>query len=148
MRYRTILMSTSLIYALVNCLSVICYKRINVEYGISDKPFVLASNALQTVLGQIAWMPMTVMFAQLVPKGIESVMLAMLSSSLNYGYQVANYGGALVLQQLGVTPDGSQNEDLLALCFDPQKRFLTDLMAPDLKCKSLLLVSCHWFMTP
>eukprot|EP00971_Amphidinium_carterae_P293128 5819766-Amphidinium_carterae.2 len=38
-------------------------------------------------------------------------MFALLYASLNYGHQVSNYGGALVLQQLGVTPNGSMNED-------------------------------------
>eukprot|EP00971_Amphidinium_carterae_P293127 5819766-Amphidinium_carterae.1 len=70
MRFRTILLSTSLVYAVVNCLSVISYKRINIEWGVSDKPFVLVSSAMQTVLGQVAWMPMSVMLAQLVPKGL------------------------------------------------------------------------------
>ena len=72
--YRSMLMSTSLAYALANGLSVIAYKRINIKYGIPDAGFMLASSAMQTVLGQLAWMPMTVMLAQLVPQGLESVM--------------------------------------------------------------------------
>ena len=72
--YRSLLTSSSLAYALANGLSVLAYKRINIKYGIPDPIFMLASNALQTVLGQLSWMPMTVMLAQLVPSGLESVM--------------------------------------------------------------------------
>ncbi|CAE6909656.1 unnamed protein product [Symbiodinium natans] len=109
--YRSLLTSSSLAYALANGLSVLAYKRINIKYGIPDPIFMLASNALQTVLGQLSWMPMTVMLAQLVPSGLESVMYALLSASMSLGFAIANYAGALVLNQLGVTPRGATEED-------------------------------------
>jgi len=111
MRYRSILTSTNLAYALVNCLTVISYKRLNLQYGIPDQAFLLASSAMQTVIGQLAFMPLSLMLAQIVPQGIESVMLALLSASMNFGYSIANYAGAFILQELGVTPDGSDHED-------------------------------------
>ena len=73
-RYRSLLTCSSLAYALANGLTAIAYKRINIKYGIPDAGFMMASSAMQTVLGQLAWMPMTVMLAQLVPQGLESVM--------------------------------------------------------------------------
>ena len=36
---------------------------------------------------------------------------ALLSASLSLGFAVANYGGALVLNLLGVTPNGAVHED-------------------------------------
>ena len=39
-KYRSLLTASSLAYALANGLSVLAYKRINVKYGISDKPFL------------------------------------------------------------------------------------------------------------
>mmetsp|Transcript_21274 Transcript_21274/g.38828 ORF Transcript_21274/g.38828 Transcript_21274/m.38828 type:complete len:565 (-) Transcript_21274:9-1703(-) len=107
-KYRSILMVSSIAYALTNCMSAIAYKRLNLEWGISDKLFMLTSSAMQNVFQQLSWMPMTVMLAQLVPHGIESVMYALLAGSLNMGTTVANYAGALVLNLLGVTPNGDE----------------------------------------
>jgi len=139
--YRSMLMSTSLAYALANGLSVIAYKRINIKYGIPDAGFMLASSAMQTVLGQLAWMPMTVMLAQLVPQGLESVMYALLSASLSSGFAVANYGGALVLSLLGITPNGAVHEDakfenlwiaaLLSACGPCVPLFLVRILIPE-----------------
>ena len=47
--------------------------------GISDKFFVLASDAVQMVVMEIVWLPNMLLMSQLCPKGCEATMFALLA---------------------------------------------------------------------
>eukprot|EP00913_Durusdinium_trenchii_P004913 g4560.t1 len=93
-----------------NLVSCVVFTRTNVRLGISDKFFVLASDAVQMVVMEIAWLPNMLLMSQLCPKGCEATMFALLAGMGNLGANLGNYFGAFLLKMLGVQPTGEPNE--------------------------------------
>lgn len=110
-RYPFILMMGSLLSCACNLVSCIVFTRTNVRFGISDKFFVLASDAVQTVVMEIAWLPNVLLTSQLCPKGCEATMFALLAGMGNLGANLGNYFGAFLLQLLGVQPTGAAGDE-------------------------------------
>ncbi|KAK9863552.1 hypothetical protein WJX84_003033 [Apatococcus fuscideae] len=84
---------------------------VNKQLGLSNELFVLGDSLVLTVLGQVSFMPVLVLAAQLCPEGVEATLFATLMSILNGGAFVGSSGGALLTQIFGVTSD---NFDRLA----------------------------------
>ena len=55
-------------------------------------------------------MPSIVIISQLCPDKVEATMYALFAGSSNLGGNLANYGGAFVMEYLGVKPSGALNE--------------------------------------
>ena len=55
-------------------------------------------------------MPSIVIISQLCPDKVEATMYALFAGSSNLGSDLANYGGAFVMDYLGVEPSGALNE--------------------------------------
>lgn len=109
-RYPFILMMGSILACVCNLVSCVVFTRTNVRLGISDKFFVLASDAVQMVVMEIAWLPNMLLMSQLCPKGCEATMFALLAGMGNLGANLGNYFGAFLLKMLGVQPTGEPNE--------------------------------------
>jgi len=110
-RYPFILMMGSLMSCACSLVSCIVFTRLNVRLGISDKFFVLASDAIQMVVMEIAWLPNMLLMSQLCPKGCEATMFALLAGMGNLGANLGNYFGAFLLQMLSVQPTGAAGDE-------------------------------------
>ncbi|CAD7930955.1 unnamed protein product [Amoebophrya sp. A25] len=108
--YQNILLLSNLVAMALQVVSLIVFLRWNVKWGISDAYFMVASTAITSAVLQFGWMPGTVMLAQLVPRGLESTMYALLAGSFNMSSMMSNYSGALLLKMLKCEPNGSKNE--------------------------------------
>ncbi|CAJ1357791.1 unnamed protein product [Effrenium voratum] len=110
-RYPVMLMVGSIMYAICNLLSCLVYTRANVRLGISDKVFVLASDAMQMVVFELSWLPNMLLMSQLCPKGCEATMFALLAGMGNLGMNLGGYFGAFMLDMLGVKPTGQVGDE-------------------------------------
>lgn len=96
--------------ALLNLTDVMFFSRMNVRLGIPDHFFVLGSEACEDLVKQWYIMPSIVVMSQLCPDGMEATMYALLAGCYNLGSNNGNNFGAVMLQWLGCTPDGSPGE--------------------------------------
>lgn len=108
--YRSLLIFTNVLWALLSGLDLLLFTRTNVKLGIPDKAFVLSSTCLSSVIQQWKWMPGVVILSHLCPKGMEAIMYALLAGCHNLGNMVAASCGAYLLVLLDCRPNGSPNE--------------------------------------
>lgn len=108
--YRTLLLRTNLMYAILSCFDLLMFTRLNVKLGIPDHAFVLSSTCLGSVISQWKWMPQVVILSHMCPKGMEAIMYALLAGCHNLGNMVAASCGAYLLEVLGCKPSGAPNE--------------------------------------
>ncbi|OCQ99410.1 folate-biopterin transporter [Oscillatoriales cyanobacterium USR001] len=87
----------------------------NRSLGIDDHWFSLGDSMILRMVGQIAYMPLLVLSAQLCPEGVEATLFALLMSVLNLAGLVSNELGALLTHWLGVTATNFDNLWLLIL---------------------------------
>lgn len=108
--YRSIYFFANLAVTLLNLVGLVLYTRTNIRLGIPDKVFVLCGSVMQSLVLTWMWIPGVVMLAHLCPKGLEASMYALLAGCHNIGSSVAQYSGAFMLSELGITPNGSEGE--------------------------------------
>lgn len=108
--YRGIYFIANVAVTVLNLLGLLLYTRKNIDLGIPDKVFVLCGSVMQSLVLTWMWIPGVVMLAHLCPKGLEASMYALLAGCHNIGSSVAQYSGAFMLSELGITPNGSINE--------------------------------------
>jgi len=82
---------------------------LNRDLGIPDTAFAFGDSLVLTVLGQLAFMPLLVLAAEICPVGVEGTLFAALMSIFNGAGIVGNEAGALLTQALGVTEDNFDN---------------------------------------
>ena len=108
--YRSIYFFANLAVTVLNLVGLVLYTRTNLDWGIPDKVFVLCGSVMQSLVLTWMWIPGIVMLAHLCPKGLEASMYALLAGCHNIGSSVAQYSGAYMLSELGITPNGSIDE--------------------------------------
>lgn len=81
----------------------------NKTLGISDEVFALGDTAVLTVLGQLSFMPLLVLAAQICPEGVEATLFATLMSILNSGSFIGTSLGASLTSLFGVTSENFDN---------------------------------------
>eukprot|EP00929_Paragymnodinium_shiwhaense_P074098 TRINITY_DN37904_c0_g2_i1.p1 TRINITY_DN37904_c0_g2~~TRINITY_DN37904_c0_g2_i1.p1 ORF type:complete len:698 (-),score=113.59 TRINITY_DN37904_c0_g2_i1:74-2167(-) len=108
--YRSLLVFSNLLVTLLALLDIVMFRRLNLEYGIPDRFFVLGSSVATVVIRQWQWMPGVVVMSQLCPVGMEATMFALLAGCMNLGNQIADFLGAYLLAVLEVHPRGALNE--------------------------------------
>jgi len=110
-RYHALLIFANLLFCALSFFSIIIQLRWNVTYlGLPDHFFAIAGASLQHVVSQWMWVPGMLLLSQLCPPGQEATMFALLAGCHNMGNSMGQIGGALVLDLLGVTPNGALNE--------------------------------------
>lgn len=109
-RYRTLLVIINVVLGLFNFLDMIFYSRLNVRMGIPDHVFVLGTSVFANILSQWQWMPQVIILSYLCPKGMEATMYALLAGCHNLGNVIAANFGALLLDNMGIRPNGSTGE--------------------------------------
>jgi len=108
--YRNLLLFSNCIVTLLSLLDVVMFRRQNLQWGISDRLFVVGSSVSTIVVRQWQWMPGVVVMSQLCPVGMEATMFALLAGCMNLGNQIADFIGAYLLSVLHVHPTGAINE--------------------------------------
>jgi folate/biopterin transporter len=100
--FKSIIISTTIIYSVVSSSQLLLVTRLNIYLGIPDFLFCLASSFLQVALGELNSMPMLVLCARICPKNIEGTMYAFLMSVINFGGMVSMALGSLLMVIVGV----------------------------------------------
>lgn len=126
----------------------------NRQLGIDDRWFSLGDSLILTVMGQIAFMPVLVLAAQLCPKGIEATMFATLMALSNLAGVLSHESGAVLMHWMGITDSNFQRLWLLILVTNlstllplPLLRWLPDKNESDLL-RTDTSISEESFMTP
>jgi folate/biopterin transporter len=112
---RQIFLWSTLISVGLGMTSLILVTHTNRALGIDDQWFSLGDSLILTVMGQIAFMPVLILAAQLCPAGVEATMFAILMSICNLAGIVSHESGALLTHWLGVTDTHFENLWLLVL---------------------------------
>lgn len=149
--YRRIFMVTSLLFMVTCVPNILLFKRINLVWGIPDVAFVLGSEVVQVVVGELNSMPFGVIMLSLCPPGMEASLYAIMAGSSNLGNAFASYQGAFVLEMLDIKPSGNMSGEtrqfdnlwiasLISLLIQVVPLFFIHLLIPDAKQTDDLLV--------
>ncbi len=94
---------TIVISALLSMTMLLLVTHANRALGIDDHWFSLGDSLILTVMGQIAYMPVLVLAAQLCPPGVEATLFALLMSVANLASLLSYEFGAVLMHGLGIT---------------------------------------------
>lgn len=111
-KYRNVFVITNLLYAIVNLLNVIIFKRWNKIIGIPDTFFILGAETFQHVVSVLNYMPFSILISQLCKSDVEAITFSILAASSNLGYALSQFTGAFIMDILKITPTG--NDDTMA----------------------------------
>lgn len=114
---RTLIMFSIILNIFSAAASLLWVQRINLDYGISDRIYVISTDiVIGTLSLALRMLPMMVLFAKITPPHIEGTCFAFLTGTTNFLYGVlATYTGSLVNDTfIGVTSDDLSNFKLLA----------------------------------
>lgn len=100
---RSIFLWSTIISAVLGMTTLILVTHANRSLGIDDRWFSLGDSLILTVMGQIAFMPVLILAAQLCPAGVEATMFAILMSICNLAGILSHESGALLTHFLGIT---------------------------------------------
>lgn len=81
--------------------------------GIPDKFFAILDSVVLSIVGQMTFMPILVLIANICPPGIEGVLYATMMSANNLSGNVGKLGGGLLTKLLGITNYNFDNLPLL-----------------------------------
>lgn len=112
---RLIFLWSTIISVVLGMTSLILVTHANRAIGIDDQWFSLGDSLILTVMGQIAFMPVLILAAQLCPAGVEATMFAILMSICNLAGILSHESGALLTHWLGVTDTNFDKLWLLVL---------------------------------
>lgn len=110
--YRKLLVVTNIAVAILAVCDILLFARVNVRLGISDRALLIILSICMDTVGQFQSMPRGIMFAHLCPKGMESIMTALLASSHNLGHTISMCGSSVVMKILDIEPDGGAHESI------------------------------------
>ncbi|CAK9860280.1 unnamed protein product [Sphagnum jensenii] len=114
---RTVFFWTIVMGTVLGLTQLLLVTGINQSLGISNEWFSIGDSLVLTVLGQVSFMPILVLAAELCPPGVEATLFATLMSISNGGAVLGGLIGAALTQLLGVTSENFQNLALLlVLC--------------------------------
>ena len=112
---RRVFLWSTLISAALGLTTLLLVTHANRALGISDQWFSLGDSLILTVMGQIAYMPVLVLAAQLCPAGVEATMFAILMSICNLAGILSHESGGLLTHWLGITETNFSHLWLLVL---------------------------------
>ncbi|MEM6450864.1 MAG: folate/biopterin family MFS transporter [Cyanobacteria bacterium P01_D01_bin.105] len=113
--FRKIFGWSIVISSLLGMTTLLLVTHVNRSLGISDEWFSLGDSLILTVAGQIAFMPVLVLSAQLCPPGVEATLFALLMSVVNLSGLLSHELGAALTHFLKVTETDFTNLWLLVL---------------------------------
>ncbi|GAX83178.1 hypothetical protein CEUSTIGMA_g10604.t1 [Chlamydomonas eustigma] len=114
---RSILFWSMLLYAALSSTTLMLVSGLNRAIGISDQAFALGNEIILTLIGEVSFMPILVLSAQICPAGVEATLFATLMSLINGAESLGDALGSALTAALGVTASNFNNLFLLcALC--------------------------------
>lgn len=85
-------------------IDLIFYNLWHRPFGIPDELFYIIGDKVVTpFVGELAWMPMAVLSAQICPASVEATLFAFLMSCLNTGYTLSGMFGGWLLRYMEFT---------------------------------------------
>ena len=107
--FKSIIISSTLIYLLFNLLTLILVFRLNKYLGIPDFFFSVTANSITNALAEINTMPLLVITANMCPKNIEGTTYALLMSVIFLGYFISYQFGGLLNYLFDVSSENFSN---------------------------------------
>lgn len=136
--YRKMFAITGFLY-IVTCIpNVFLFKRYNLVWGIPDTVFVLGSEVMQVVIGQLNSMPFSVMMLGLCEPAVAATLYAIMAGSNNLGNVFASFQGAFVLEQLSIRPNGNVTGESAQF----ENLWIASLISILIQVVPLLFISC------
>ena len=113
--FRVIFGWSTVLSAVLGMTMLLLVTHTNRALGIDDHWFSLSDSLVLTVMGQIAYMPVLVLAAQLCPPGVEATLFALLMSVSNLGGILSHQLGALLMHLLGISQNNFDSLWLLVV---------------------------------
>lgn len=141
--YRRMFFITSVLYIVTCVPNVFLFKRMNVGV-IPDTAFVLGSEVVQVIVGQLNSIPFAVMMLALCPPHIAATLYAIMAGSNNVGSTFSSFQGAFVLDQLNIKPTGNMTGEsrqfdnlyiasIISIAIQVVPLFFINILIPDVK---------------
>lgn len=110
LKYRPLLMVTTILLCLFNSLDSILFLRLNVEWGIPDLAWVIVTAILKDFTLCLTFTPSVVLYSHLGVHGVEAILFSLFAGAINAGGSLADFFGSYMLDKLGIHPSDSPNE--------------------------------------
>lgn len=101
--FKKILISTTIICAVISLSQLLLVTRVNKSIGIPDEFFAILCTFIVQLIGEINILPILVLCCKICPKNIEGSLYAMLMSTMNFGAMLSRQSGGLLMLFLGIT---------------------------------------------
>ena len=105
----SVIRTTSIASAALGLAPLALVTHANRAWGLDDRLFALGDDVVQSVLGEIGFLPLLVLAARVCPPGVEGVLFAALMSVFNLGGIVSTEAGAALTSALHVTESDFAN---------------------------------------
>lgn len=103
MRFRPVLLLTTVLAVFGGLADLIITMRWNVMWGVSDKTaYMLGEAILEPLLEMMNWIPASALIAMAVPKGMESSCFAFMAGISNFSAMVSQISGSVLYKSVGV----------------------------------------------
>lgn len=113
----TVILWSTVASALLGLAPLALVSHANRAWGLDDRLFSLGDDVVQSVLGEIGFLPLLVLAAKICPPGIEGALFAALMSIFNLGGIVSTEAGALLTDKFAITEtDFSNLAPLVVTC--------------------------------
>jgi folate/biopterin transporter len=106
---RTIFKWTCIIGTILGMSPLIMVTHLNRAIGIPDTLFAIIDDVVLSILGQITFMPIMVLAAQMCPPGVEAMLYATIMSANNLSTSVSKLLGGGFTHLMGITNNNFQN---------------------------------------
>ena len=110
---RTIFKWTCIIGTILGMTPLMLVTHANRNIGLSDAWFAIGDDIILTILGQIAFMPVLVLAANICPAGVEAMLYATLMGINNLTGSIGGIFGAILTKMMGITESNFTNLPLL-----------------------------------
>jgi len=110
LRYRTVLVLTTILTSLTGASDLILVTRTNIALGIPDEWAYLVGEAIaEPMLFTLAYIPAVALLSKVCPPGLESSVFAFLAGIYNFAAMTSSLSGALIFEAAGVKTVGVCN---------------------------------------
>jgi hypothetical protein len=108
MRYRTVLLITTLLSGFAGSSDLFVVTRVNRILGISDKwAYIVGQAILEPVLSMLNYIPVSTLLSKVAERGMESSMFAFLATMHNFSRMISSISGVLIYETAGIRTVGA-----------------------------------------
>lgn len=114
-QFKNVIVVSTILSFLFSFCGYLLVKRVNVQWGINDFWFVLLSNSVLSMIGEVMLLPMLSIACVLCPKNMEGTIFSVFMSAMNFGGTLSGLFGSIITAQLGITSTNYDNLSCLIL---------------------------------